>query len=164
MPESYILMEVDNVMYAVPSEQVLRVEMVETITRVPNAPEFVEGVVSARNQVIPVISLRKRFSLPPVEKTMRTRMIIVRVEGRAGERQVGMIADSSREFLQINPEQIRPVPDGLTGPGVLYLEGVATLPRGLVLIINLPALLTEGERNTLQNETVLPAEGPVSST
>ncbi len=157
MPESYILMEVDNVVYAVPSEQVLRVEMVETITRVPNAPEFVEGVVSARNQVIPVISLRKRFRLPPAEKNMRTRMIIVRIEGRAGERQVGMIADSAREFIQIDAEQVRPVPDGLTGPGVLYLEGVATLPRGLVLIINLTRLLTEGERDTLQEENALPA-------
>lgn len=160
MVEPYILLEVDDVLYAVPSEQVQRVEMVETVTRVPNAPEFVEGVVSARGQIIPVISLRKRFRLPPVEKNMRTRMIIVRVEGRGGERHVGMIADSAREFVQIEPDQIRPVPEGLTGPGIMYLEGVAALPRGLVLVINLPRLLSADERDALQEESTLPNTGP----
>lgn len=159
MPEAYILLEIDNVAYAVPSEQVVRVEMVEKVTRVPNAPEFVEGVVSIRGQVIPVISLRKRFRLPPIEKNMRARLIIVRVEGRGGERQVGMIADSAREFIAIDAEQIRPVPEGLSGPGVTYLDGVAALPRGLVLVINLPRLLDADERDTLAEENGLFAAG-----
>lgn len=159
MSEAYILLEIDDVAYAVPSEQVVRVEMVEQVTRVPNAPDFVEGVVSIRGQVIPVISLRKRFRLPTIEKNMRARLIIVRVEGRGGERQVGMIADSAREFISIDAEQIRPVPEGLSGPGVTYLEGVAALPRGLVLIINLPRLLNADERDTLAEESDFSAAG-----
>lgn len=155
MPDAYILLEVDDVAYAVPSEQVVRVEMVEKVTRVPNAPEFVEGVVSIRGQVIPVVSLRKRFHLPAIEKNMRARLIIVRVEGRGGERQVGMVADSAREFVAIEAEQIRPVPEGLSGPGITYLEGVATLQRGLVLIINLPRLLNADEQEMLGEESNL---------
>ena len=56
---------------------------------------------------------------------------------------------------RISEEQLRPLPDGLTGPGVDYLEGVAALPRGLVLIINLPRLLTADERSSLQDESAL---------
>jgi purine-binding chemotaxis protein CheW len=148
MPEPYILFEVAGATYAVHSEQVQQVEMLASITRVPNTPEFIEGVTAIRGQVVPVVQLRRRFHLDPVEPNLRSRLIVVRVDGR----RVAMLADTAREFAQLAPEQIQPPPADLAGPGVEYLDGVATVNGRLILVVNLQKLLTASEKQALPEE------------
>jgi purine-binding chemotaxis protein CheW len=145
MPEPYILFQVDGTTYAVPSAQVQQVEMVEKITHVPNAPEFVEGVVYLRDRVVPVISVRRRFHLEKTPYDLRSRLIVVRMD----ERVVGMAVDAAREFARLAVEDIQPLPEGLSGPGREYLEGVVSLRERLILIANLRRLLTFEEKQAL---------------
>ena len=142
MPEPYVLFEVAGATYAVRSADVQQVEMVDQITRVPNAPAFVEGVVSVRGQVFPVISLRKRFHMPAQPVDLRSRILIIRLEGR----HVGMLVDAAREFVRLDEDQISPPPENLNGPGVAYLRGIAHLGSRLILIVDLPQLLNMEER------------------
>jgi purine-binding chemotaxis protein CheW len=115
------------------------------LTRVPKTPGFVEGVTSVRGQIIPVVSLRRRFQLEPQPPDLRTRLIVIRLE----ERRIAMLVDSAREFTRIASESIQPPPASLTGPGVEYLEGVAPLGSRLVLVINLHRLFDEKEKEAL---------------
>jgi purine-binding chemotaxis protein CheW len=144
MVENYILFEVEGTAYAVRTSQVEMIEMVNSITRVPNTPDFVEGVTAVRGQVIPVISVRRRFNMPPKSPDIRARLVIIRLENRF----VGMLVDTAREFARISPDQIKTA-ESLTGPGTDYLDGVATLPNRLVLVVNLERLLSFEERETL---------------
>ena len=77
--QTYILFGVAGTTYAVRSDQVLHMEMVEHITPVPNAPPHVEGVVFSRGQVVPAINLRLRFGFARAPYTLRSRLIVVQV-------------------------------------------------------------------------------------
>lgn len=142
--ETYIIFEVAGASYAAPSEQVVMLEMVDAITPVPNAPEFVEGVVAVRGQIIPVVSVRRRFHMPTIPLDIRARLVVIRL----GERQVAMLVDTAREFARIPRDQIHP-PEGLSGPGMEYLEGVAALPGRLILLVHLEQLLNFEERQSI---------------
>ena len=139
--DHYILFSVGGTAYALPSQQVAHVEMVEQITRVPNAASFVDGVVFSRGQVVPAINMRARFGFERAERDLRTRLLVVQAEGRS----VGLLVDACREFLTIPPGAIQPPGDRLTGVGTHYITGIATMNDRLIVILNLGALLDSAE-------------------
>ena len=95
--EPFILFELNETIYGVRSSLVQQMEMVEDITPVPNVPDFVEGIVLSRGQVIPAISLRARFGFDKIPYDIRTRLVIINVNDRS----VGLIVDTARDFVDI---------------------------------------------------------------
>jgi len=134
---AYILCEVFGSTYALRSDEIEQLEMVGQLTPVPNAPACVEGVTSVRGQVIPAVSLRARFGFPRAPYDLRSRLVVVRTEGRT----VGLIADSAREFAAIAADKIQPPPDTLAKMSGNYLRGVAQLGDRLVLVLDVPGVL-----------------------
>jgi chemotaxis signal transduction protein len=130
--QTYILFGVAGTTYAIRSEDVLHIEMVEHVTPVPNAAAFVEGVVFSRGQVVPVINLRARFGFERAAVTLRSRLLVVQHESR----RVGLLADESREFIRISDAAIKPPQEAIGGLSGNYLEGVATLGQRIVLVLN----------------------------
>jgi purine-binding chemotaxis protein CheW len=135
--DSYVLFELAGATYALRSDDVVQLEMVGTPTPVPNAPAFVDGVVSVRGQVIPAVSLRARFGFERAGYDLRSRLIVVRAAGRT----VGLVVDSAREFASIAADEIRPLPEGVGGLSGHYLRGVAQRGDRLMLIVDVPELL-----------------------
>ncbi len=135
--ETYILFEIAGTTYAVRSRSVQQVEMIEHITAVPNAPPFVEGVVFTRGQIVPAVDLRARFGFEKAPHTMRTRLIVTNTNGRL----VGLIVDSSREFMAIAADTIQPPPETLAGTRGKYLKGIVTIDDRVVLLVSLAELL-----------------------
>jgi purine-binding chemotaxis protein CheW len=135
--DSYVLFELAGTTYALPSDDIQQLEMVSTPTPVPNAPDFVDGVVSVRGQVIPAVSLRARFGFPRAAHDVRSRLVIVRALGRT----VGLVVDSAREFATIPPDSIKPLPDGVSGMTGRYLRGVAQKGDRLMLVVDVGELL-----------------------
>lgn len=135
--ESYILFELGGTTYAVRSREVLHMEMLEQITPVPNAPPFVDGVVFSRGQVIPAVNLRVRFGFARQEHTLRTRLLVV----QTGERAVGLIVDSAREFRMIPANLIQPADAAINGLSGKYLSGIVSMDNRLILLLDLPATL-----------------------
>jgi purine-binding chemotaxis protein CheW len=107
--------------------------MIEHITPVPNAAEAIEGVVFSRGQVIPAMSLRTRFGFSKIEYDLRSRLLVVRVDGR----QIGLIVDAAREFKRIPAEAVSPPPETLSGMSGKYLDGIATIDERVILLLNL---------------------------
>lgn len=134
---TFILFTVADASYAVSSEQVQHMEMVEHVTPVPNAPPFIDGVVFSRGQVVPVVNLRARFGFPRVAPDLRARLVIVRGDGRLA----GLVVDAAREFVRIPASAIQPPPAGINGLSGRYLAGVATIGDRLVLVLELEELL-----------------------
>lgn len=134
---SFIFCELAGTTYAVDSQAVQQMEMVEHITPVPNAPNFVDGVVFARGQVVPVVNLRARFGFPRAAPDNRTRLMVVNHAGRT----VGLLVDSAREFVTLSPEAIKPPPEAVTGLSGKYLSGIATVADRVVLILNVDEVL-----------------------
>jgi len=135
--EPFILFKIADITFGVPSHAVEQLEMIGEITPVPNAPDFVDGVISSRGRVIPAINLRARLGLERIPYNLQTRLIIL----CAGERTVGLIVDSAREFIFIPTEAIQPPPEELSGLSGDYLEGIANLEDRLVCILNVNEVL-----------------------
>ncbi|MDY3559970.1 chemotaxis protein CheW [Gemmata sp. JC673] len=135
--EPYVLFELAGTAYAIPSAAVQRMEMVEQVTPVPNAPAFVDGVVFSRGQVVPAMSLRGRFGFPRRGYDAATRLIVV----AHGDRTVGLIVDSAREFVTIPADAVRPPPEGMAGTSGNYLGGIATVGGRVVLILSVAEVL-----------------------
>ena len=137
--DAYVLFELAGATYALRSDDIQQLEMVSEPTPVPNAPPFVEGVISVRGQVIPAVSLRARFGFPKAPHDMRSRLLVVRTQGRT----VGLIVDSAREFAAIPADSIQPPPEGVTGLSGQYLRGLAQRGDRLVLVLDAAALLDQ---------------------
>jgi len=130
--DSYILFELGKTTYGIPSRLVQQMEIITEITPVPKSLPFVEGVVMARGQVIPVINLRTRFALDNIPHTPRTRLIVVNI----GTRTIGLLVDTAREFVSIPANAIQPPPEKLSGLAGQYLTGIAKLGQRLILIVD----------------------------
>ena len=133
----YIFFELGGTSYALEAQLVQQVEMVEHVTPVPDAPPFVDGVVFARGQVVPVVNLRARFGFPRIAGDSKTRLVVVAQAGRV----VGLLVDSAREFITIPAEAIKPPPEAVTGLSGKYLAGIATLGDRVVLILKVEEVL-----------------------
>lgn len=131
--ETFILCELAGTPYGVRSRFVQQLEMVEHVTPVPNAAPAVEGVVFSRGQVIPALNLRVRFGFERAAFDLRTRLVVVNVDGRT----IGLIVDAAREFVSIAADSIEPPPDAVSGLGGNYLEGIASLGDRIVLMLDL---------------------------
>ncbi len=114
--------------------------MVE-ITRVPQAPGYVEGVINLRGKVIPIIDLRKRFSLELKEHDKNTRIVVVDIGGNI----MGMIVDSVSEVLRLPADTIEPPPELVTGINSEYIKGVAKLDDRLLIFLDLSKVIDVGE-------------------
>jgi purine-binding chemotaxis protein CheW len=135
--DAYILFTVAGTTYAVSSEHVRHMEMIEQITPVPNAAHALEGVVLSRGRIVPVLNLRARFGFEKAPHDLRTRLVVV----QSGDRWVGLVVDDAREFRRIPSTAIEPPGSAITGPSADYLHGIATIDGRLVLVLNVANVL-----------------------
>jgi chemotaxis protein histidine kinase CheA len=139
--ESFVLCELAGAIYGIPSRLVRQIEMVEQITPVPNAPAYVAGIVFSRGQVIPAIDLRARFGFEKIAYTLRSRLIVVGV----GDRTIGLIVDTAREFVTIPAAAIQPPPEAIAGLSGAYLKGLAQIGERLVVLLDLDEVIRSAE-------------------
>lgn len=139
--DTFIVFSVAGTAYALRSLDVQHVELVERVTRVPNAAPFVDGVVFSRGQVVPAVNLRAHFGFERAPYDMRTRLIVV----QSGGRSVGLVVDESREFIRIASTAIQPPQASLAGLSSEYVEGIASINGRLILVLKLGHLLNASE-------------------
>ena len=116
------------------------------ITKVPNAPDFVEGVINLRGRVIPVIDLRLKFEMPKKERDNSTRIIVVEVGGKT----VGFIVDSVNEVLRISESVTEAPPEIVTGANSDYIMAVAKLEDRIITLLNLEKILSNRDKEELK--------------
>jgi len=109
------------------------------ITEIPGTADFVEGVVNLRGGVLPVIDLRKRFSLEDREKTDSNRIVVANYNGTA----TGIIVDSVSEVLQLSEADVEPPPPVVSGIEASYIEGIGKMNNGerFIIILELGRIL-----------------------
>lgn len=119
--------------------------MVE-VTRIPNAPAFVEGVINLRGKVIPIIDLRRKFGLQPKERGKDTRIIVVELSGKI----VGFIVDAVSEVLRIPKSITEPPPPIVSGIEAEYIIAVGKLEDRMLILIDLDKVMTGAEKREIK--------------
>lgn len=122
---------------------ILRVQeiiRVQQLTRVPNSPDYIEGVINLRGKVIPVIALRKRFDLAAIDPDKQTRIVVIEVNGTI----LGFMVDSVSEVLRIPADTVEP-PPRLGKVEREYVSGVGKLDNRLLILLDVDRLMSEFE-------------------
>lgn len=147
MEEQLVVFQLGDETYGIEISAVHEIIRMQSITKVPRTPEFVEGVINLRGRIVPVIDLHKRFNLPLEEETAHSRIIVVEVKGVT----VGMIVDSVSEVLRLPQANIDPPPPAITG-GIEteYLRGVGKWEERLIILLDLDKVLEQSEYNALE--------------
>jgi purine-binding chemotaxis protein CheW len=125
--------------------KVQEINRTSSVTRVPNAPHFIEGVINLRGKVIPIVDLRKRFGMSASQHDKNTRIIVVEVLTKT----VGFIVDSVREVLRIPQSVVDPPPPIVAGISSDYIEGVGKMDDRLLILLNLEKALSSSELQAL---------------
>lgn len=142
-----VTFELFGEVFALPILDVREIIRLQPITPVPGAPEFVEGVISLRGQILPVVDLRKRFGLPPEATTSKSRILIV----EAGPNlTVGLIVDAARQVERIPAEAMLPAPTLLANSiGAETIRGISNTENGILVHLDLQRIFAPEEKTAL---------------
>ncbi len=135
----HVVFKIDGAEYALPAADVLQMESFTGATPVPGAPPHVAGLVQVRGRVIPVVDARARFGLPPVERSLDSRVVV----GQLGTRTVGLLVDSAREVLKLDPDTLQPPPPLVVEGAKGFVKAVAQVGPRLVMLIDFPRVVGE---------------------
>lgn len=116
------------------------------ITKVPNSPDFVDGVVNIRGRIIPVVNLRCKLGMPRKEHDKETRIVVVEVSGKT----IGFIVDAVTEVLRIPSSTIEAPPELIAGVNSEFIKAVGKLEDRLLILIDLEKILSNSEKLKLE--------------
>ncbi len=125
-------------LFAVDILSVQEINRMLELTKVPQSPEGIEGVINLRGRIIPVLDLRIQFGISASSQDEHTRIIVVEVQGNT----IGFIVDSVHEVLRISHSVIEPAPQMGTSIDSSYVSGVAKLDENLLILLDLERLLS----------------------
>ncbi len=121
--------------------QVQEINRMLEVTRVPNAPEYVDGVINLRGKVIPIIDLRRRFGMPRKEHDKHTRIVVVELNGKV----VGFVVDAVREVLRIPRNVTEPPPSIAGSTNEEYITGVGKLEDRLLILLDIGKMVYDSQ-------------------
>lgn len=139
----FVVFQVGGQRYALQLSCVERVIHAVEIAALPKAPAIVLGVINVHGEIVPVVNIRRRFNLPERDLALSDRFMIC----RTSKRRLALIADSVANVAEYSSETIVAAETIL--PGMEYIEGVAKLPDGLILIHDLEKFLSLEEEQTV---------------
>jgi purine-binding chemotaxis protein CheW len=137
---------IGNEEFGVDILQVREINRMTEITRVPNAPEFIEGVINLRGKVIPVVDLRRKLEMPSIEHDKNTRIIVVELKSKT----IGFIVDAVREVLRIPASITEPPPSMVAGINAEFITAVGKLEDRLLILLDLEKTLSLNEKESLE--------------
>jgi len=130
-----------NEEYAVDILKVQEINRMKEITRVPNSPQYVEGVINLRGKVIPVVNLRKKFGLAERENDEQSRIMIMDIQGIT----MGLVVDSVSEVLRVPSDIVEPTPPMASTISTEFIRGIAKLEDRLIILLDMDRLLGRAE-------------------
>lgn len=145
MEHQLVVFELENEKYGVDIASVEGIIKMQEITRLPHAPEFIEGITNLRGTIVPVVDLRTRFGLPRKEPTRDTRIVIANMDSS----KVGIIVDAVTQVIRVPDDKIEPPPQMSVTINSAFIKNIAKLESELVILLDLGKVLSTEERESL---------------
>ncbi|MFP4476032.1 MAG: chemotaxis protein CheW [Desulfatibacillaceae bacterium] len=146
----FVTFVLDREMYALDIEQVREVLEFNNLTKVPGTPPFVRGVINLRGNVVPVVDLRLKFGMSKTERTVNSRIIIVEISVDGEGTTVGALADSVREVLELDHDQIGAPPKIGTRLRTEFIRGMGKQDGEFIIILDIDRVFSENELAVVQ--------------
>ncbi|MGN6224550.1 chemotaxis protein CheW [Pseudoxanthomonas sp.] len=127
--------------YGVDILKVQEIRGYDAVTRLPDAPEYIKGVINLRGTIVPVIDLRLKLRLKEARYDAFTVMIVLNVEDRV----VGIVVDSVSDVIPLNPEQIRPTPEFGASVDTRFISGIGTVDDRMLILLDIETLIDSAD-------------------
>ena len=143
--KQYIVVKIDNEQYGINIQYVDNIVRMQKITRVPKSQSYFAGVINLRGEIMPVMSMRRKFGLADADYTDKTRIIIIKVENST----VGIIVDQVNEVVTLDEESVEKVTVE-TDEANNYISAVGKSKGELISLLNIQSAISDKE--SAQNE------------
>jgi len=114
-------------------------------TFVPNSPQYIEGILNLRGNIIPIINLRTRFNLPTDEKLLKRIVIVLTIETGGRNRSMGLLVDAVAETYDVDMDKVRSAPTGSSVIDDEFITGLTTLDNKMIILLDVDELLSSAE-------------------
>lgn len=141
----YLTFKLDEEFFTVNVYNVREILECGKITRMPDAPPFMRGIINVRGSVIPVIDLRQKFGFGMTEEKESARIIVLEIERDTGRLVIGALADSVKEVIELHSDQVEPPPDMGTRWKKDYITGVGKYGDEFIMLLDTHKLFTNDE-------------------
>ncbi len=142
--DKYLTFRIANEDYGIAIANVTEIIGIQSITEIPEMPDYIKGVINLRGKVIPVMDVRKRFKLPEREYDERTCIIVVEIDGTS----VGLVVDTVNEVADIPEDQVEPPPKS-KHKGGSYIQGIGKIGKEVKILLDINKILYEEELETI---------------
>ena len=139
---------------------ILRVQEIkgwDNVTKIPNSPHYIKGVMNLRGTIVPIIDLRIRFNLETLAYNNTTVVIVLRIHSDDKDRIMGIVVDAVSDVYDITKEQMKPAPDFGDVISVEFIEGLATVENKMVIVLNIDHLLSSNELEIIKRTSNHPS-------
>lgn len=131
--------------YAADIIDVERILGYEETTKLPDSPDFIQGVINYEGDILPIISLAKRFNMPLKTSLKEEKIIVVKQE----ENKIGVIVDEVSEVIDVNVDSIESPPEIVSFISKRYIKGLIKLDKKIIIFLNFNKILTEDEKKSI---------------
>lgn len=148
----YLTLKLNDEVFAFNVAKVREILELSTITKVPQTPEFMRGVINLRGSVVPVVDLRLKFGMSATVPTINTCIIVVEVQLDGEVIVLGALADSVQEVVELEQENIEAAPHIGTHLNTDFIHGMGKLDGNFIMILDIDKVFTDTELATVQGQ------------
>lgn len=141
----FVIFKLGDEKYAVDILNVGGISEFREMTKVPNAPAFIDGIINLRGDIIPIVNLKKRFHIPEKNVDSDTRIIINNIKGK----DIGFIVDEASQVIKIDDADIEDAPEIIKGADRQYISGVGKVNDQIVILLDLEKVLSDEEQKAV---------------
>ena len=149
----YLTFKLEDEIFAVDISKVREVLDFTAVTRVPETPDFMLGVINLRGSVVPVVDMRLKFGMNPTDTTVNTCIIIVEIEIDNETTILGALADSVQEVMDLDPDQIEPPPRIGARMKMKFIKGMGKRDNQFIIILDIDRVFSADELAIAQDIT-----------
>ena len=145
----YLTFHLNDETFGVDVLQVREVMDFTNVTKVPKSPDYMLGVINLRGSVVPVVDLKKKFSMPHCDRNRDTCIIVLEIPFGDETLSIGAVADGVQEVLDLAEDQIEPAPRLGTGLNTEFIQGMGKVGDEFVILLDLQKIFSDAELEEL---------------
>ncbi len=131
---------------------ILRVQEIkgwDSVTPIPNTPQYIKGVINLRGTIVPIFDLRERFGLEPIPYGATTVVIVLKVMREEESRTMGIVVDAVYEVYNIKEDEMKASPDFGASVSTEFVHGLATIDETMIIVLDIDFLLNSSVADEL---------------
>jgi len=147
----YLTFKLDEEVFALDVSKVREILEYSSVTKVPQTPDFMRGVINLRGSVVPVIDLRLKFGMSATEQSVNTCIIVTELEMEGETILLGALADSVQEVDEMEPAQIEAAPHIGTRLNTDFIKGMGKKDNHFVMILDIDRVFNSGDLEDIRS-------------